>query len=200
MEKEVMAAVKEIPKTLIYEMINGHPVYYRGYKDYLKGNVQLEEVMGSSKLQAFLAVELIFWLKTHLKSAYYIFTNELGLQFEKNSWRSADIAVISKQKMPHLSLDEKYLESAPELVIEIDTKADLSEVQNPLGYYQEKTQDLINFGVEKVIWIFTDTQKVMIAEPGKRWEIADWSEDIQVIDSHMLNLRDLISGMVDFSG
>lgn len=193
-----MAVTREIPKALIYEMIKGTPVYYRGYKNYREGSAKIDELRGSSKLQAFLAVEIIFWLKTHLKSAYYIFTNELGLQFEKNSWRSADIAVISKQKMPHLSLDEKYLESAPELVIEIDTKADLSEVQNPLGYYQEKTQDLINFGVEKVIWIFSDTRKVMIAEPGKRWEIADWSEDIQVIDSHMLNLQDLISGIVDF--
>ena len=187
-----MAVVKEIPELLVYECVNGQAIYYKGYKDYINGKAQLEEIMGSSKLQAFLAVELIFWLKTHLSTAYYIFTNEVGLQFDKKSWRSADIALISKENAADLVLDGKYLEIAPDIVVEIDTKADLSDIQNPLGYYQEKTQDLLDFGVKKVIWIFTDTRKVMLAESGKRWEIANWSEDIAVLEGHMLNLEELV--------
>ncbi|RQH17671.1 hypothetical protein D5R40_33265 [Okeania hirsuta] len=59
----------------------------------------------------------------------------------------------------------------PEYVVEIDTKADLSEVSNPLGYYQEKTEELINLASKKIIWIFTETEKIMVAEKGsKKWK------------------------------
>lgn len=29
--------VKDIPGSLVYEMIDGSPIYYQGYKEYLKG-------------------------------------------------------------------------------------------------------------------------------------------------------------------
>jgi len=57
---------------------------------------------------------------------------ELGLRFGKNAWRAADIAVIKSDLVEDLS--DQYLDVPPELVIEIDTKADLQEVRNPLGY------------------------------------------------------------------
>ena len=53
------SAVEKIPANLIYEMVNGKPIYYKGYKDYLKGDKNIVEVMGSSKLQSFLVAELI---------------------------------------------------------------------------------------------------------------------------------------------
>ena len=81
-----MASVKDIPKTLIYEEVNGVPIFYKGYKDYLSGQVELEEIMGSSKIQSFLVVELIFFLKMHFAEMYYVLANALGLQFGKNSF------------------------------------------------------------------------------------------------------------------
>ena len=36
-------AVQNIPEVLIYEMIDGQPIYYRGYNEYLKGTKQLSE-------------------------------------------------------------------------------------------------------------------------------------------------------------
>ncbi len=184
-------AIQKIPENLIYEMVNGVPIYYKGYKDYLNGNKQLGELMGSSKLQSFLISELIFLIRSFLGNGYYIFSNELGLQFSKKSWRAADIAVVKKSK--EIVLDGKYLDIPPEYVIEVDTKADLTEVKNPFGYYQEKTQELLAFGVQKVIWIFTDTQKVMTANLNdKKWEIFDWDQELELVDGLHVNIRQLL--------
>ncbi len=185
------SSAQKIPESLIYEMVQGKPIYYKGYKDYLKGEKQLEQLMGSSKFQAFLVTELIFLIRTFLGNDYFIFSNEIGLQFSKNSWRAADIAIIKKSESE--KIDDKYLSTPPEYVIEIDTKADLKEIENPLGYYQEKTEDLIKFGVKKVIWIFTDTQKIMIAEKGnKKWEIMDWDQDVEFVKGLIINIKQIL--------
>ena len=186
------SATQQIPDHLIYEMVNGTPIYYKGYKDYLKGNKQFEELVGSSKFQSFLITELIFLIRSYLGKDYFIFSNEIGLQFSKNAWRAADIAVIKKSESE--KIDNKYLSTPPEYVIEIDTKADLSDISNPLGYYQEKTQELLAFGVKKIVWVFTDTQKVMIANRNsKKWEILDWDQDIEMIDGLLINIATIIS-------
>ncbi|GJM36149.1 MAG: hypothetical protein DHS20C18_51500 [Saprospiraceae bacterium] len=185
------SALQKIPDSLVYEMVNGKPIYYRGYKEYLNGTKQLEQLIGSSKFQSFLAAELIFLFKSFLGKDYYLFSNELGLQFSKNSWRAADIAIIKKSKVKRL--DSKYLSVPPEYVIEIDTKADLGEISNPLGYYQEKTQELLKFGVNKIIWIFTDTEKIMIAQKGsKKWEILDWDQEIEFLEGLKVNIHQLL--------
>ena len=98
---------------------------------------------------------------------------------------------IKKNKVK--KLDSKYLSIPPEYVIEIDTKADLGEINNPLGYYQEKTQELLNFGVKKIIWIFTDTEKIMVANQGsKRWEILDWDQDVELIKNLNINIHGIL--------
>lgn len=184
-------AVQNIPKILVYEMVDGNPIYYKGYKEYLAGKKQLEQLTGSSKFQSFLAAELIFLIRSFLAENYIVFSNELGLQFSKKSWRAADIAVIKKEDVD--KLDNKYLSVPPAYVIEIDTKADLSEISNALGYYQEKTEELLKFGVNKIIWIFTETEKIMIAEKGsKKWEILDWDQEVEFIEGLSINIQELV--------
>jgi Uma2 family endonuclease len=189
-----MQEVQRIPEMLIYEMVNDKPVYYRGYQDYLNGIKQIEEVMASSMLQGFLISEIIYLLRSHFQKRYVIMSNELGLLFKKGNWRAADIAMVEASKVQ--SMDNKYMRFAPDLVIEVDTKAELSTVKNPLGYYQEKTEELLNFGVQKVIWIFTDTKKVLIATPNNRWEIADWNENIEIWEDLSFNLMDLMQSYI----
>ncbi len=184
-------ATQKIPKQLIYEMVNGTPIYYKGYKDYMLGIKQLAEVMGSSKFQSFLASELIFLIKSLLGKRFLIFSNEIGLQFSKQSWRAADIALVKRGSIK--KLDNKYLSTPPDYVIEIDTKADLSEITNPLGYYQEKTDELLRFGVKKVVWIFTDTQKIMLAESGSsKWEILDWNQEVDFFEGVQVNIQQIL--------
>ena len=50
---------------------------------------------------------------------------------------------------------------APDYVIEIDTKADLSKYQYQHDYFVMKTRQLHDFRVKKVIWIFTENIPVI---------------------------------------
>lgn len=186
-------AVQNIPEILIYEMVNGNPIYYRGYKDYLTGTKELAELMGSSYLQSLIGTELVILLSQLLDMGKYrIMSNEIGLKFAKKSWRAADLAIYEKIKLKNVPLDNKYLEIAPEIVIEIDTKANLEEIKNPLGYYQEKTDQLLNFGVKKIIWIFTDTKKIMIAEDKDDWQIISWKIDVEIFEGLKVNITKII--------
>ncbi|MDX2069856.1 MAG: hypothetical protein SFV55_15615 [Haliscomenobacter sp.] len=45
---------KRIPAALIYEIMDGKPVYYKGYREVLNNEKTLEEVMGASTLQGFI--------------------------------------------------------------------------------------------------------------------------------------------------
>lgn len=191
-------AIQHIPEVLIYEMVDGTPIYYKNYRDYLNGTKQLEELMGSSYLQSLIGTELVILLSRLLdRDRYRIMSNEIGLKFAKGSWRAADIAIYEKAKLKDISLDNKYLEIAPEVVIEIDTKANLEEVNNPLGYYQEKTAQLLDFGVKKVVWIFSDTQRIMIAENADNWQIISWRKDLQIMEGISVNIEDLIQSARD---
>ena len=60
-------------------------------------------------------------------------------------------------------------------------------------HIREKTDELLDFGVEKVIWIFTDTQKVMIAESEKDWRIIDWEKDIIILKNITINIQSILS-------
>lgn len=191
------STVQTVPDTLVYEMVDGNPIYYKGYRDYLSGEKQIDEIMGSSYLQGVLATELVLLLGQLLdRSRYRIISNEIGLKFSKKSWRAADIAIYDKATLKSVPLTNKYLEVAPEIVIEIDTKASLEEVSNPFGYYQEKTDQLLDFGVQKVIWIFTETRKIMVAEPEVDWQIGNWNKDISVMKGVTINVEGLLEDIV----
>ena len=47
---------------------------------------------------------------------------------------------------------------------------------------------MLEFGVKKVIWIFTDSQKILIAEPNKTWLTDDWNKEIELIDGLKINV------------
>jgi len=60
------------------------------------------------------------------------------------------------------------------------------------SYYNEKTEQLLDFGVEKVIWIFTDSKKTLIATQKKEWALVDWSKNIKIIDGLEINIEEVI--------
>ncbi|MDX1941676.1 MAG: hypothetical protein SFU99_14045 [Saprospiraceae bacterium] len=59
-------------------------------------------------------------------------------------------------------------------------------------YYHHKMDQLLDFGVERVIWIYTGVEKFMIAEKNKHWETANWSEDLEIMDGILMNIPQLI--------
>lgn len=57
----------------------------------------------------------------------------------------------------------------------------------------EKSQKLLDFGVEKIFWIVTSTQKVYVIDRhDPTWYIVNWSEDMAVLDDYVLNVRQLL--------
>ncbi len=184
---------KPIPEEFVYEMAYGKPVYYKGYQEVMQGKKHLEEIMGSSFLQSLIISRLFRFLLTHLPDVYEVLTNEPGLQFSKKHWRAADIAMYHKEQLKDVPLQNTYLPVPPKIVFEVDTKADIEQFTTALDYYYVKTDELFAFGVEKVIWSFTDTKKIMIAEPEKDWIITNWNHDIQVFDDILVNIPQIIA-------
>ncbi|MFZ4647561.1 MAG: Uma2 family endonuclease, partial [Gemmataceae bacterium] len=55
------------------------------------------------------------------------------------------------------------------------------------GYLYKKTHKLFDFGVQKLIWVLTDAQVVMIATP-KLIETVSWNKDVEIMDGHSFNI------------
>ena len=185
---------KRVPDALIYEIDEGKPIYYRGYRAVLSGKLKIEDIMGSSKKQSLLVGELFFLLKLSLRQYFYFFTNELGIKFGKSS-RSADIALVLKSKMAFdEAWEDKYASTMPDIIIEVDIKADLTDMPDASNYFFKKTEQLLNNGTSKVIWIFTESETIMVAEQGKaRWEIMKWTEDVEVSHGFSFNIPQLLA-------
>lgn len=181
--------IKKIPEYLIYEMVDGKPIYYRGYKEVLNGTKKSAQIIGGSSLQAWLKSQVSAILVNNLGKDYVITVEEHGLYFSKKSWRAADLAIFKKE---NFELNDKFAKKPPEIVIEIDLKAEIQDGKTPMDEIVEKTQELHDFGVKKVIWIFSKVKKVMICEPQKEWTTADWNKDIPILNDFSLNIQDVV--------
>jgi Uma2 family endonuclease len=179
---------------LIYELADGEPIYYNGYKDVLNGKKPIEALIGSSFLQAILIARIVAWLHEHFSDKYLVMTSELGIQIDRNNWRLADIALLNKSLASKIKSQEKYINVAPDFIIEIDTKAAIDEGGQigGLDYFQTKTDTLLNFGVKKLVWIFTQNRKILVAEKGKAWIIDNWDNLSLELEGKKLDLNSLI--------
>jgi len=57
----------------------------------------------------------------------------------------------------------------------------------------EKTQRLLDFGVERVIWITTQPKKIFLATQTAPWLTQNWDADVPVLDNVVLNLAGLLT-------
>lgn len=178
-----------IPDALIYEMVNGKPIYYHGWRDVLKNEKTLEEVMASSLIQSYLVGEIFVVAHNGLRKKYILGTNEAGLKFDKGDWRAADIALWTKESLKNTPLHNKYSDIIPEIVIEVDTKAD--SIDEP-SYYFDKTKYLHQKGVRRIIWVLTNPEQVMIAEKGEKWVVQDWAESVEISDGLYINIKEMV--------
>ena len=174
---------KEIPAALIYEIMDGKPIYYKGYREVLNNEKTLEEVMGASTLQGFIVAYILKTLYRNLDdSLYNILTNEQGLHLNRKNNLSADIAIYEKKKLSAAQADKHYATLPPKIQIEVDINADMEEELSETSYIQQKTDKLLAFGVEKVIWVLSDSKKVIVATPHDNWQMIDWHKEIEVVD------------------
>ncbi len=187
----VADATSPIPNALIYEVLNGRPLYYRGYKDVINGTRKPEEIVGSSSLQAIL-VSLIYghMLNNRDKKKYLPVTNEAGVHLDLNDNLSCDVAIFEKGTF---DITTKYFDIAPKIVIEVDVKIDLTDFDGiDYNYVAEKTQKLFDFGVEKVFWVFSKTRRLFVALPNQDWIFTNWSNDVPIMDGCVLNVKNLL--------
>ncbi|RRB03705.1 Uma2 family endonuclease [Larkinella rosea] len=183
---------RKIPPSLKYEEIDGVPYYYKGYRAVLSQKKTVEEIMGASALQSAIVSLLIHILYKYLPfDDYLIATNEPGLHLKTGSNLSNDIAIFAQNKLP-VPLDEKYFSVPPEVVVEVDVKIELPTDISETEYIYQKTEKMLAFGVQKVIWILTKTQKTLIAEQGKRWVITDWDDAVEVLSGCSFELGPLL--------
>ena len=184
-----------IPKYLVYEMMDGKPIPYRGFREVLSKHKTLEDITGSSGLQSVIVVDrLLRFLFKHLSEDEYIIAgNEAGLHLSRKNNLATDIGVYTVNALPPEKLTDKYLDIPPLIAIEVDTKADLSGFASPLDYFNQKTNKLLDFGVEKVIWITSASRKVMVATAGQDWTISDWNKPVAILPSVSCNLADLLA-------
>ena len=181
---------KKIPETLVYEVLNGRPLYRKGYKEVLRKNLNPENIMGSSSLQAAIVSLLNTFFANHLPH-YFSFTNEPRLHLGLNENVSNDISLFLEDDIEELN--DRYFSTPPRIVIEVDVKIELEEFTAEQEYIFEKTARLLSFGVEKVIWILTKTHKIIIADKGNpTWLITDWLQEISVTPDCSFVLNELL--------
>jgi Uma2 family endonuclease len=183
---------KKIPSYLIYEELNGNILPYKGFREVLNGKKKIEDIIGSSSLQAAIVYIIgLFIGNTINRKKYQITSNESGLNVETGSNLANDIAIFNKE---NLILNEKYFNVAPKIVIEVDIKIDLSltEWTNEWDYVLAKSKKMLEFGTEKVIWITTKSKKIFVADHTEKWFLVEFNENIPIIDECTLNLAQLL--------
>jgi hypothetical protein len=178
-----------LKKSLIYEWHKNKPLFYRGYNLVLSGRKSLEEVVGSSDVQSWIIDSILHFLHINLDyKEFKVLSNELGFIYANNRWYNLDIAIYERNK---LKLTGKYTKIPPKVVIEVDTKADLSNFENPNDYFIEKTETLLGCGVERVLWVFSKTKRVLYADKFE-WKFYKFSEDVKIMDDLYIKLSEAI--------
>lgn len=172
--------VTAIPSELVKEVIYGRKYYYKGYKEVLNHQKKLEDVMGSSRMQSAIVTALLAYFFGLFKKQYRVMGGEAGLHLDKNDNLSLDIGIFNKADLPIQKLDHHYFEEVPVCVIEVDVKIDLTRAADQ-DYVFQKTQRLLDFGAEQVIWILTKSKKVMIATPNADWKVGNWNRRINIL-------------------
>jgi hypothetical protein len=181
-----------IPSSLVKEQLDGINLYYRGYREVLEQSKKLEDIMGCSSEQwAVLEYFVRLLGKITDEDRYALATNEAGVHLKKNSNLSVDAAVFDWKIFTPDMVSKKYASVAPILTIEIDIDIELSPEETSMTipeYVERKVNRLIEFGVQRVIWVFTATKNILVAEPGKLPVRYNWDEDILLWEEHTINI------------
>jgi len=185
--------VKTIPECLIYETIDNKQFFYKGYRQVAHQKKTLEDIMGCSGLQSLIISAILRFLYKNLSEKdYEIVTNETGLHLDKADNLATDIGIYELDVLTSEKITDKYLEVPPKIVIEVDTKADLQNFDDAMDYYHLKTEKLLDFGVEKVIWITSKSKKVMVATSRTDWRIFSWKKEIEIVEGIRFSITRLL--------
>lgn len=185
--------IPKVPAYLVKEILDDTPVFYKGYKAVLRKEKTLHDIMGASGLQIFIVRYLFRLLDRNLdENLFYVFTGEGGLHIDKGNNLSGDVLVFEKEKLTPNLIDTHYLNIPPLVDIEVDVEIDNSTFSD-FDYIQRKTDNLLKFGTQKVIWILTKTQKIIVAESNKDWLMIDWQKDVEITNGISFNIPNFLN-------
>ncbi len=192
------AITGQIPETLLYEEFGGRKYYRRGYRQVLLGLKNESEIMGSSVFQSLIVTAMLFYLKTILpKTHYWLQASEAGLHLNSRENLANDIAIIEKNKLKDPQ-SLKYNDVPPRFIIEVDIKIDPRDYSNEpaigsdMDYILQKSEQLLDFGVEGIAWILTPSRKILIFRPNLRLEVYDWTEEVSLFDGYTFCLQRIL--------
>ena len=148
---------------------------------------------GNNTLQWFITNSLIKFLYKNLPENYFAGASELGLHLSNKTNFAADIAIYREGQLKVGFHSVKYEQTPPNVIIEVDIKIDESEYfQNEEEYFHKKTEKLLQWGVEKVIWVFSSSRRILIADNLQKWEFNSWDIPFVVIDDTEMNVWELM--------
>ena len=184
---------RAIPESLVYEYLDGKPIYRKGYKDVLNKKKKLEEIMGTSGLQSVIISYLMEVLFSKIdKKQYWVLSNEIGTHIAHRENPASDIGIFEKSVLTPNRVTTKYVDVPAKVFIEVDIRAAMDDL-GETGYISLKTNKLLDFGAEKVIWILSETQQVIVAEKGaKNWLWMNWNESVELLDGIQINIGDYL--------
>jgi hypothetical protein len=64
----------------------------------------------------------------------------------------------------------------------VDIKVETGNFATEKDYIFETTTKILNSGFPMVIWITTQSRKLMRAEPGKDRIVADWIREVELLE------------------
>ena len=189
------AAKRKVPEYLVRETIDGTPFYYAGYREVLNKKKTLEDIMADSGLQSIIKA---FLMKTFAQNLdwkkYQPVSGEVGSHIDHRSNLALDVAVYDKTVLTPNKIGLKYIDVAPKIVVEIDVRIKLDD---PAGnvfdqYVLKKVKKLMAFGTERIIWVFTQSDTVIVAKPGNSWEVFSLDQDVHLLENITINLGEYL--------
>ncbi|MGN7887355.1 Uma2 family endonuclease [Dyadobacter sp. 22481] len=187
-----MILTETIPASLIFEELDGRPLYRKGYKEVLANNLSPEEIMGCSFIQALIARILSSYFAEILRDKPYLVTsNEGGLHVSLGNNLTNDVAVFDRAMIKDI-FSKKYADVPPKVAIEVDIKIEADQFPDPKDYISRKSEKMIEFGTESVIWVLTDNRKIMVMDRSREWFVCEWDETVPLFDQYQFCLNDLL--------
>jgi hypothetical protein len=187
-QKKGLAYPKTSSDPLVFEEWDGKVYYRKGYREVLSGSKTVEEIMGSSSLQAEIVTYILqVILRTIDLQKYRVHTSEPGVHISHQVNMAGDIFIYDKSVFTPQKISRKYADVPPKIVIEVDISIEAEGITE-MGYVFQKSERLLEFGCEKVIWVLSEIQKIVIFTPGEEAAILSWRSDVDVLESITFNI------------
>lgn len=182
-----------IPDYLIKEKIEDIPFYFKGFRAVLNKTKTKTEIMADSGLQLFLKSWLMALLLKNLDLLkYHVFVGEAGAHIDQRNNLSLDLTIYDRTVLTPDKITNHYINVPPKIIIEIDVNVELEDpgINTFEDYVLQKIKKLHQFGVEKIIWIFTKSKTIIIVTPDEKWEVIDWDQSVEILNGVSFNVAE----------